>query len=145
MGATVKTCGSRSFYLTGRGACLASGPFAPESLRAEPVLATSRMRRDNAADRLSAPRNWTVTAVPPGLAELASVPWTFDPPDTGPGQWARNACREAGFEPDVRYVATDLLLQIHLAETGHAASTPRSAPSAKPSARPSARQTKAST
>ena len=102
------------FYLTGRGACLASGPFAPESLRA-----------------------------PPGLAELASVPWTFDPPDTGPGQWARNACREAGFEPDVRYVATDLLLQIHLAETGHAASTPRSAPSAKPSARPSARQTKA--
>jgi DNA-binding transcriptional LysR family regulator len=57
-----------------------------------------------------------------GLADLASVPWTFDPPDTAPGQWARNACREAGFEPNVRYVATDLLLQIHLAETGHAAS-----------------------
>ncbi|MGZ4434425.1 MAG: LysR substrate-binding domain-containing protein [Trebonia sp.] len=34
---------------------------------------------------------------------------------------ARNACREAGFEPDVRYVASDLLLQIHLAETGYAA------------------------
>jgi DNA-binding transcriptional LysR family regulator len=31
------------------------------------------------------------------------------------------AIREAGFEPDVRYVASDLLLQIHLAETGHAA------------------------
>ena len=56
-----------------------------------------------------------------GLADLAGVPWIFDPADTGPGQWARNACREAGFEPDVRYVASDLLLQIHLAETGHAA------------------------
>ena len=52
------------------------------------------------------------------LADLAGVPWIFDPADTGPGQWARNACREAGFEPDVRYVASDLLLQIHLAETG---------------------------
>jgi DNA-binding transcriptional LysR family regulator len=55
------------------------------------------------------------------LADLAGVPWIFDPADTAPGQWARNACREAGFEPDVRYVASDLLLQIHLAETGHAA------------------------
>src|SRR5215472_5362145 len=55
------------------------------------------------------------------LADLAGVPWIIDPADTAPGQWARNACREAGFEPDVRYVASDLLLQIHLAETGHAA------------------------
>jgi len=55
------------------------------------------------------------------LADLAGVPWTFDPPDVGPGQWIRTVCREAGFEPDVRYVASDLLLQIHLAETGHAA------------------------
>ena len=55
------------------------------------------------------------------LADLAGVPWIFDPADTAPGLWARNACREAGFEPDVRYVASDLLLQIHLAETGHAA------------------------
>jgi DNA-binding transcriptional LysR family regulator len=55
------------------------------------------------------------------LADLAGVPWIFDPAETAPGQWARNACREAGFEPDVRYMASDLLLQIHLAETGHAA------------------------
>jgi DNA-binding transcriptional LysR family regulator len=55
------------------------------------------------------------------LADLSGLPWIFDPADTAPGQWARNACREAGFEPDVRYVASDLLLQIHLAETGHAA------------------------
>jgi DNA-binding transcriptional LysR family regulator len=56
------------------------------------------------------------------LADLAGVPWALDPAGTASGQWARNACREAGFEPDVRYVVSDLLLQIHLAETGHAAS-----------------------
>jgi DNA-binding transcriptional LysR family regulator len=59
--------------------------------------------------------------VPARLADLAGVPWILDPADTPPGQWARNACREAGFEPDVRYSGSDLLLQIHLAETGHAA------------------------
>jgi len=55
------------------------------------------------------------------LADLAGVPWILDPPDTAPGQWARNACREAGFEPDVRYVGSDLLFEILLAERGHAA------------------------
>jgi DNA-binding transcriptional LysR family regulator len=58
---------------------------------------------------------------PVELAELAEVPWILDPADTGPGLWARNACREAGFEPDVRYGGCDLLLQLHLVETGHAA------------------------
>jgi DNA-binding transcriptional LysR family regulator len=55
------------------------------------------------------------------LAELAEVPWVLDPPDTPPGQWARTACRGAGFEPDVRFATPDLLLQVHLVETGHAA------------------------
>jgi DNA-binding transcriptional LysR family regulator len=58
---------------------------------------------------------------PARLPDLADVPWILDPADTPSGQWARATCREAGFEPDVRYCASDLLLQIHLAETGHAA------------------------
>jgi hypothetical protein len=49
------------------------------------------------------------------------VPWILDPPDTGPAAWARNACREAGFEPDVRYAGSDRLFEILLAERGHAA------------------------
>jgi DNA-binding transcriptional LysR family regulator len=56
------------------------------------------------------------------LADLAGVPWILDPPSTAPGAWARNACREAGFEPDVRYAGSDLLFEILLAERGHAAS-----------------------
>jgi DNA-binding transcriptional LysR family regulator len=58
---------------------------------------------------------------PADLSELADVPWILDAADTVPGQWARDACRAAGFEPDVRYTGSDLLLQIHLAELGHAA------------------------
>jgi DNA-binding transcriptional LysR family regulator len=58
---------------------------------------------------------------PARLADLADVPWILDAAGIAPGQWARDTCRAAGFEPDVRYTASDLLLQIHLAETGHAA------------------------
>jgi len=66
-------------------------------------------------------------AVPPGgpwhratLAELAGAPFIFDPASVAPGQWARNMCRAAGFEPDVRFESGDLLLQVRLVETGHA-------------------------
>lgn len=58
---------------------------------------------------------------PVHLPDLADVPWILDPADSASGQWARDICRAAGFEPDVRYVGSDLLLQVHMAETGHAA------------------------
>jgi len=54
------------------------------------------------------------------LAELAEAPFIFDPGDLAPGRWARNTCRDAGFEPDVRIESGDLLLQMRLVETGHA-------------------------
>ena len=59
--------------------------------------------------------------VPVHLPDLADVPWILDPPGVAPGQWLRDTCRAAGFEPDARYSGSDLLLQIHLAEKGHAA------------------------
>ena len=55
------------------------------------------------------------------LAELADVPWIIDPSNTEAGQWARDLCRSAGFEPDARFKSPDLLLQVHLVEKGHAA------------------------
>jgi DNA-binding transcriptional LysR family regulator len=67
------------------------------------------------------PHAWAGSPGPVDLAELARVPWSLDPASTATGEWARNACRAAGFEPDVRYCGSDLLLQLHLAETGHAA------------------------
>jgi len=54
------------------------------------------------------------------LADLAGAPFVFDPGDIVPGRWARSLCRAAGFEPDVRIVSGDLLLQVRLVETGHA-------------------------
>lgn len=56
------------------------------------------------------------------LAELADLPWILDPHEGAPGQWQRNLLRSGGFEPDVRFESPDLLLAIHLIETGHAAS-----------------------
>jgi DNA-binding transcriptional LysR family regulator len=54
------------------------------------------------------------------LGELIDVPWALDPDDVPAGRWGRTLCRSAGFEPDIRFASPDLLLQIHLVETGHA-------------------------
>ncbi|SNT55966.1 DNA-binding transcriptional regulator, LysR family [Actinomadura meyerae] len=56
-----------------------------------------------------------------GLREAADVPWVLEPPGTASRQWATRLCREAGFEPDVRFESTDLLLHLRLVEHGHAA------------------------
>jgi DNA-binding transcriptional LysR family regulator len=64
----------------------------------------------------------TAAGEPFRLADLAGIPWILDPAETAPGAWARNACREAGFDPDVRYAGSDLLFEILLTERGHAAS-----------------------
>ncbi|BCJ54608.1 transcriptional regulator [Actinoplanes sp. NBRC 14428] len=54
------------------------------------------------------------------LAELSEAPFVFDPDDVTAGHWARQLCRGAGFEPDVRFQSADLLLQLRLVESGHA-------------------------
>lgn len=46
------------------------------------------------------------------LQHMQRRPFAMEPAGTPAGQWARATCREAGFEPDVRYTSTDL--QIHL-------------------------------
>jgi len=56
------------------------------------------------------------------LADLADAPWILDPDGTPPGTWARAVCRAAGVEPDIRFDSADLLLAVHLVETGHAVS-----------------------
>ncbi|QKW39980.1 LysR family transcriptional regulator [Actinomadura sp. NAK00032] len=56
-----------------------------------------------------------------GLREAAGVPWVLEPPGTASRQWATRLCREAGFDPDVRFESTDLLLHLRLVEHGHAA------------------------
>ncbi|MFF2569328.1 LysR family transcriptional regulator [Streptomyces sp. NPDC058084] len=55
------------------------------------------------------------------LRSLADHPWVMEPEGTPARHWAVTLCRTAGFEPDVRFETTDLLLHRRLVEQGHAA------------------------
>ncbi|MET8807624.1 LysR substrate-binding domain-containing protein [Streptomyces sp. NPDC004546] len=55
------------------------------------------------------------------LRSLESHPWVMEPEGTAARHWAMTLCRNAGFEPDVRFETTDLLLHLRLVEQGHAA------------------------
>ncbi|WP_131737255.1 LysR family transcriptional regulator [Actinomadura roseirufa] len=76
--------------------------------------------------RLALPEELSVSlSVPPrtgvALDELADQPWVMEPAGTAARRWATGLCRDAGFEPDVRFESTDLLLHLRLVERGHAA------------------------
>ncbi|MFC9913280.1 LysR family transcriptional regulator [Streptomyces sp. NPDC127197] len=55
------------------------------------------------------------------LRSLAGHPWVMEPEGTPARHWAMTLCRNAGFEPDVRFETTDLLLHQRLVEQQHAA------------------------
>lgn len=52
------------------------------------------------------------------LRSLADHPWVMEPEGTAARHWAMTLCRNAGFEPDVRFETTDLLLHLRLVERG---------------------------
>lgn len=54
------------------------------------------------------------------IADTASMPWVMEPRGAASRHWAEQACRSAGFEPDVRYETADLQAQIRLIESGNA-------------------------
>ncbi|MGO1410574.1 LysR family transcriptional regulator [Microbacterium sp. JB110] len=54
------------------------------------------------------------------LADTKELPWVMEPVGTAVRAWSVQQCREAGFEPDVRYSAADLLAQVRLISSGHA-------------------------
>lgn len=56
----------------------------------------------------------------PDLAATADLPWVMEPPGAASRHFAEQACRVAGFEPDVRYVTADLQAQIRLVASGNA-------------------------
>ena len=54
------------------------------------------------------------------LADTAEHAWVMEPRGAASRHWAEQACRSAGFEPDVRYETADLQAQIRLIESGNA-------------------------
>ncbi|MGY3319375.1 LysR family transcriptional regulator [Arthrobacter sp. TE12232] len=80
-------------------------------------------------DRVALTRDAIRLAVPPSspgrtairtLADTAGLPWVMEPRGAASRHWAEQACRSAGFEPDVRFETADLQAQIRLIESGNA-------------------------
>jgi len=71
--------------------------------------------------RLAHPRTLRTPRNQTALGRLAGHPWVMEPIGTAARAWAVNVCRKAGFEPDVRYESSDLILHTRLVEAGHAA------------------------
>jgi len=90
------------------------GALLPRS----PELEVSELARDPL--RLAIPRGAAVDPDAP-LHSLRGHAWAMEPPQAASRAWATALCREAGFEPDVRFEASDLLLQAELARRGLAA------------------------
>lgn len=54
------------------------------------------------------------------VSDAAEAPWTMEPVGAASRHWAEQVCRQAGFEPDVRFETDDLEAQIALIESGNA-------------------------
>lgn len=54
------------------------------------------------------------------LTDLADARWAMEPPGTRSREWAVATCRTAGFEPNVAFESTDVLLHAQLVARGQA-------------------------
>ena len=54
------------------------------------------------------------------IEAAAGLPWVMEPRGAASRHWAEQACRTAGFEPDVRYETADLQAHVRLVESGNA-------------------------
>ena len=58
-----------------------------------------------------------------GITDIAGArdaPWVMEPHGVASRHWAEQACRVAGYEPDVRYETADLQAHVRLVESGNA-------------------------
>lgn len=54
------------------------------------------------------------------IAAASAMPWVLEPAGTASRDWAEQLCRDAGFEPDVRFETADLMAHIRLIRSGNA-------------------------
>ena len=78
-----------------------------------------RVKLTTDAIRLAVPASDAGTAIR-ALADTAELPWVMEPRGAASRHWAEQACRSAGFEPDVRFETADLQAQARLIESGNA-------------------------
>lgn len=90
-----------------------------------PGLDRKELLRDDL--QLVVPADLTVegAALPEGreletLLTARPLPWVMEPAGTATRHWAEQVCRSAGFEPDVRYISSDLQSHVGLVASGNA-------------------------
>ncbi|MGW6171920.1 LysR family transcriptional regulator [Arthrobacter sp. NPDC055138] len=83
-----------------------------------PELDRKRLTTD--ALRLAVPPAGLPGGEARSLEDAGGLPWVMEPHGAASRHWAEQACRQAGFEPDVRYETADLQAQIRLIESGNA-------------------------
>jgi DNA-binding transcriptional LysR family regulator len=54
------------------------------------------------------------------IGDTRDLPWVMEPRGAASRHWAEQACRQAGFDPDVRFETADLQAQARLIESGNA-------------------------
>ncbi|WP_457964160.1 LysR family transcriptional regulator [Arthrobacter sp. D1-29] len=79
-----------------------------------------RIKLTTDAIRLAAPPEAPGRPQITSLKDTADMPWVMEPRGAASRHWAEQACRSAGFEPDVRFETADLQAQIRLIESGNA-------------------------
>lgn len=85
-----------------------AAPWHPELDRV--ALTSDRLQ-------LGVPDGWPDVG---SIADCANRPWVMEPPGAASRHWAEQACRSAGFEPDVRFETADLQTHLALIEAGMA-------------------------
>ena len=79
-----------------------------------------RLRLTSDAIRLAVPARTAHGTAITTLTDTAGMAWVMEPRGAASRHWAEQACRSAGFEPDVRFETADLQAQIRLIESGNA-------------------------
>jgi DNA-binding transcriptional LysR family regulator len=82
--------------------------------------AWTRGRETGASNPADASSSSADAAGTPLAAAAAGLPWVLEPQGTASREWAEQLCREAGFEPDVRFETADLMAHIRLIRSGNA-------------------------
>jgi DNA-binding transcriptional LysR family regulator len=90
------------------------GHAAPRHVELDRVALTSD------AIRLAVPPSTADGPTIADISEASRLPWVMEPPGVASRHFAEQACRVAGFEPDVRFETADLQAQIRLVESGNA-------------------------
>ena len=79
-----------------------------------------RQKLTSDAIRLAVPPAAVAGTAVTSVDDARRLPWVMEPHGAASRHWAEQACRQAGFEPDVRYETADLQAQIRLIESGNA-------------------------